>query len=902
MRTTARLFAGVAALVAIVAVPPMALWHFRSAYLPDRMPSASEVATWLTSEDTGQLFLLLLVGAGFVAWLQLVVAIALEVVARLRGATVPQLPGFAWAQRTAAALLLVVLTGTAAEATELAGDEASPTHVVVPGDSLTKIAAGELGSAARYQEIYDLNRGVRQPDGHSLQNPGLLRPGWVLRLPHDSDCEEVVVRPGQTLTQIAREQLGDAGRYREIFDLNRGRLEPAGHLLDDPDTIHPGDVLRIPRSPKPAAGGGGAPAAAVFVRVSDSCQPAEPSPPPPPPQPVQPPEPAGSETPAPISQPSKAPTSAAEADDGSSVVLTSVGGVLAAGLLTLLVIRRRRAQRRRRPGHRIHIKESRPFEHALRAAEHPATVDDLARALQTLAGHVGDDLPKLRAVEIGAEGIKLRLAGKSKPIEPFVKSGQTEWRLDSIANLDGVDVPPPYPALVSLGHTQKRDLVLIDLREVGVLTLGGDCEAIEPVLLAMAWDLAAAPWAARTQITLVGVGRTSAKAHPDRLRFTSGWEDAIESLEPEPDRPQVLLSAIPLTGDVVQRLQPLRLDAVVAAHDEEVVLPGAWHLDVTNRFTPVEVLGEDIELQRLSPAQVAELVSALAEADEPNQVLHYEYRGVPPEEEGAPEPRQAREPPALVAPHPTVAASPSLQLLGPVRLSGADPRAVEGKKLNRLTELAAFLALHPGVTADEISHQLGMDTQPWSAATRQGYISRLRTWLGRDEKGEPYVPNVDARHGGYRMSDSFTSDWRIFRDLARCGLADRDSGVSDLQQALDLVRGTPFGNVPAGRYAWSSWHQREMIDAIVDVAHTLADAYQKAGDLPAARRAAMRGLLAEPVSEILYRDLLRIEYRAGNLAAVRQTADKLAALAASLDLELDEETSALVSTLLANRS
>ncbi|RSM41030.1 LysM peptidoglycan-binding domain-containing protein [Amycolatopsis balhimycina DSM 5908] len=900
MRTTARLLVGVAALIAIIAVPPMALWHFRSVYVPDHMPSASEVVTWLTSEDSGQLFLLLLVGAGFVAWLQLVVAIALEVVARLCGANVPRLPGSAWAQHMAAAVLLLVLTSTAAEATELAADGTPSTHVVIPGDSLTKIAAAELGSAARYREVFDLNRGVRQPDGRSLQDPSLLRPGWVLHLPGDPDCEEVIVRPGQTLTQIAREQLGDAGRYHEIFDLNRGRPQPTGHLLDDPDTIHPGDVLRIPRPPKPAAGGGGAAAAAVFARVPESCPPAEP--PSPPPQPVEPPKPPGGETPTPTRQPPKTVTPTADADDGSSAVLTSVGGVLAAGLLTLLVIRRRRAQRRRRPGHRIHIKESGPFEHALHSAAHPTTVEDLARALQTLAGHVGDDLPKLRAVKIGAEGITLRLAAKSKPIEPFVKSGQTEWRLDSTANLDGDDVPPPYPALVSLGYTQKRDLVLIDLREAGVLTLGGDREAIEPVLLAMAWDLAVAPWTAWTQITLVGVGRTSAEAHPDRLRFTSGWEDAIESLEPEPDRPQVLLSAIPLTGDVVQRLLPLRLDAVVAAHDEDVVLPGAWHLDVTTRFTAVEVLGEDIELQRLSPVQVSELVSALAEADEPKQVLHREFRGVPPEKKGVPEPHQAREPTRPVVMRPAVAAMPSLQMLGPVRLHGADPQAVEGKKLNRLTELAAFLALHPGVTADEISRQLGTDTQPWSAATRQGYISRLRTWLGRDEKDELYVPNVDARHGGYRMSDSFTSDWRVFRDLARSGLADRDSAVSDLQQALDLVRGTPFGNVPAGRYAWSSWHQREMIDAIVDVAHTLADAYQKAGDLPAARRAAMRGLLAEPVSEILYRDLLRIEYRAGNLAAVRQTADKLVALAASLELELDEETSALVSTLLADRS
>ncbi|WP_225440138.1 hypothetical protein [Amycolatopsis eburnea] len=45
-----------------------------------------------------------------------------------------------------------------------------------------------------------------------------------------------------------------------------------------------------------------------------------------------------------------------------------------------------------------------------------------------------------------------------------------------------------------------------------------------------------------------------------------------------------------------------------------------------------------------------------------------------------------------------------------------------------------------------------------------------------------------------------------------------------MQQALDLVQGTPFSNVPPGRYAWSSWLQREMIDAIVDVARAVGRA------------------------------------------------------------------------------
>ncbi len=879
MRTTAARLPAVLAMLAIVVVPPTALWHFRSAYLPDHVPDVTEALAWLTSRDNGQFFLLLLVGLGLLAWLQLAVAVLLEVLARLRGAKVPRLPGFGWAQRIAAALLLAVLTGTAAEAADLPGDDSQSTHVVVPGDSLTKIAAGELGSAARYREVFDLNRGVRQPDGRSLQDPGRLRPGWVLHLPRDADCEEVVVRPGQTLSQIAHEQLGDASRYREIFDLNHGRPQPTGRALYDPDTIRPGDLLRIPRSTRPAAGGGGAPAA-IVVDAAESCRTPEP-PPTPAHRPATPPQSnPGDHPPVPTIEPATSASPPADADGGSSTVVAGIGALLATGLVTLFVARRRRLKQQR-PGRSNHPGR---FERALRVAARPGTIDDLDQALRTLAQRAGGDVPHLQAVKVGSNGIKLRLSASSKVTEPFVKAGTFEWQLDPLAQLDGDQIAPPYPALVSLGHTADHDLVLIDLREVGVLTLDGDHDAVEAVVLAMAWDLAVAPWATRTQVTLIGAGRTSAERHPERLLFASDWDDAIASLEPRPGRHQVLLSVIPLASDVAERLPRDGVDAVVAAYSDETPLPGAWQLDVSSRFTAVEALGEDVELQRLLPAQVSELVAALADELTAPQ---------------AEKPFVSSEVPAAV--EPVTTATPSLQLLGPVRLRGVDPQAVEGKKLNRLTELAAFLALHPGVTADEISRQLGTDAQPWSAATRQGYISRLRTWLGHAENGELYVPNVDARHGGYRMSESLSSDWQEFRDLARRGLGRGDHAVSELQQALDLVQGTPFSNVPPGRYSWNSWLQREMTDAIVDVAHTLADAYQKIGDLPAARRAAMRGLLAEPVSEILHRDLLRIEYRAGNLAAVRQTADKLAALADSLEVELDEETSALVSTLLADQ-
>lgn len=47
------------------------------------------------------------------------------------------------------------------------------------------------------------------------------------------------VRPGDSLSKIARDLLGDADRYPEIFEANRP-------MLSDPDKIYPGQTLRIP--------------------------------------------------------------------------------------------------------------------------------------------------------------------------------------------------------------------------------------------------------------------------------------------------------------------------------------------------------------------------------------------------------------------------------------------------------------------------------------------------------------------------------------------------------------------------------------------------------------------------------------------------------------------------------
>jgi nucleoid-associated protein YgaU len=51
------------------------------------------------------------------------------------------------------------------------------------------------------------------------------------------------VKAGDTLSKIAKEKLGDASAYMDLFNANRDQLT-------DPDKIKPGQVLKIPQVTK----------------------------------------------------------------------------------------------------------------------------------------------------------------------------------------------------------------------------------------------------------------------------------------------------------------------------------------------------------------------------------------------------------------------------------------------------------------------------------------------------------------------------------------------------------------------------------------------------------------------------------------------------------------------------
>lgn len=54
------------------------------------------------------------------------------------------------------------------------------------------------------------------------------------------------VKSGDTLSKIAKEHLGDANAYMQIFNMNKDQL-------GDPDKIKPGQVLKMPKAVSPRA-------------------------------------------------------------------------------------------------------------------------------------------------------------------------------------------------------------------------------------------------------------------------------------------------------------------------------------------------------------------------------------------------------------------------------------------------------------------------------------------------------------------------------------------------------------------------------------------------------------------------------------------------------------------------
>ncbi|MGW7208443.1 bacterial transcriptional activator domain-containing protein [Streptomyces sp. NPDC054837] len=237
--------------------------------------------------------------------------------------------------------------------------------------------------------------------------------------------------------------------------------------------------------------------------------------------------------------------------------------------------------------------------------------------------------------------------------------------------------------------------------------------------------------------------------------------------------------------------------------------------------------------------------------------------------------------------------APQIRVLGPVEVDGIDTSG-HGP---RTAQLAALLYFKPGRSADALCTDMD-PAHPWSTATLNARLQNLRSRLGNDPAGNPYVPRRNTGDAPYQLSPHIRCDWTHFVHLTQHALPQGPDGLPDLEHALTLVRGQPFGGRPL---PWAEPYQQEMTTRIIDVAHTVATHRMTDGphhDLNAARRAIARALDVDDSTEIIYRDWILIEQAAGNRQGVHTAITRIQHITRTLGCPLEPETQHLIDTAL----
>jgi hypothetical protein len=806
----------------------------------------------------------------------------------------------------------------------------APVEVVVAtGDNLSGIAEVYLGAADRYVEIADATRGLVQPDGRTLADPDLIYPGWVLRVPDTTTTPTPGSPPLKQVTPPSA--AAPAPAPPPVAAPPAATPIPGPTKTPSPAPTRPAPVPQVDTAPDRAAAptrptgaadtadvggvvavaaGLGALAAAGAVgvltrrraRQQRHRRPGER---------LRPPDQAAAIVERHL-RAAQDPLTAADLDTALrtlAATCTATGAALPR-LHYARILATRIELHLDHPGW--------PLAPFTEAADHD-TVWLLHRDDGTDHG-----------------------TGLTGPVDE--------------ADEDG---PAPYPALVAVGRDLDGAEVLMDLETTGWLTItaAGDPWGDHPaegtmtqgVLAGLAVALATSPRAADTEVTLVGahaglvdaldVDTLTHTDDIDRLLIDlAAWSTATRralTADGLPDAPaaratrrapdawtgRVVLLASDLTPDqaallwgITDALPAVPL-AVVGTHPNPqapwtLALDPDGHLatlhppalTVVPQTLPAQVRAvlldppvTDLDPTRLEPSTPPAATRGPDDLEQAPTTPPPDLRQQPLDKSAAtvaPESPEIDQPPAG-GPAPEVTAPPMVRVLGPVEVTGARGSIGDSSAFARMTELVTFLALYP-----HREHHL-LDEALWPGervpgARRNQLLSRTRRWLGTANDGTPYLPAVVP--DGYRLTQAVTTDWAAFTALV--GPDPRATATDALHTALGLVRGQPFAGTNPRRYAWADIDRQGMIAAIVDAAHEAFRRAYRADDATAARRAAATGLLAEPGSELLWRDAMRAEWLAGDRTGLETLADRFTRLAEELGDDLEEETETLLQELL----
>ena len=742
-------------------------------------------------------------------------------------------------------------------------------------DSLWEIAQRHLGDGRRYKEIYELNKDRVQPDGSRLSQASLIRPGWVMEMPADAHGGDLVEMP-----VAAPHVASDVQHYAQHGGAKDTTAEGAHANVQTPAETGGAGAGGGAGS----GGGGGQHAAPEHAETAPAAH-------------------------------AEAPVTAMFTDvvsagtsHGFGLSEALIGApLLAAGLLAALGRRRRTAlwQSVTAGGLRTPRTPTGPqadAADALRVGADQNTVAFLDRALRSLSARLdaeGRKLPTVYAAWLTDEALHLQLAWpEGQPPAPWVLGqDQTFWQLNrgDLAEDEDVSAAAPYPGLVALGTLDGARL-LLNLEAVpGIVSLSGPREDREAVLASVAAELATNGWSDRMTVTLVGFAEDLTALAPARVRHLADVPEVIETMSAETaQRAGALRNAgqdSVLTGRtgraqhtqwaphlVLLAAEPTEEEAErLAALAADAGRLGIGYLVASGRS---DLPGAAWELEVTSSGR---LLAPLLGLDLEAQMLPTaQYQAVlrlfneAGGEDGGSGPDA---PPFMVDLTDQGRPGVYARLLGPFEVIGIEAPAAERSQL--LHEALALLLLHR-----ECVHPRVLASALWPRGVtddvRDALIERLRDWLGTDPGGAARL-SFDST-GRIVLATSVVSDWDVLQTLhheATEGRAASDPSARRrlLTDALSLARGRLLEDRAPGRYAWLG---HEIVDAqhpvlVAEIALALSSLHLDANKPKAAVAAIETGLAVSPDDERLWLELLRATHAIGDPARLDAAAQSLIA-------------------------
>lgn len=121
------------------------------------------------------------------------------------------------------------------------------TYTIRSGDCLWNIAKDQLGSAAKWSDIYKMNSDILGV------NPDLIRPGTTIQLPgagsEVANVAQYTVKPGDNLWDIAKNQLGDGTKWSDLYKNNQDIIGANPRLIQPGQTLNIGASTQISAAP-----------------------------------------------------------------------------------------------------------------------------------------------------------------------------------------------------------------------------------------------------------------------------------------------------------------------------------------------------------------------------------------------------------------------------------------------------------------------------------------------------------------------------------------------------------------------------------------------------------------------------------------------------------------------------